>query len=143
MEAKERLTINLLAEQRPVVFEDLCNGKGTVNYNHNISEVFVKKTEGGGVEVVSDEAESTGKMFKYDCLRVDWPLTRNNILATLLNAKFDRNEEQKLMNDYEAAQLGILDESYKAPYVAFLKERKSLKEMVDADGDANNIPNTL
>ena len=143
MEAKERLTVNLLAEQRPEVFEDLHNGKGTIHYNHNITEVNVKETEGGGVEIVSDPAEATGTRFKHDTLRVDWPITKNNILATLLNAKFDRNQESKMVNDYEAANLGILDASHKQPYIDFLTERKALKEMVDADCDAHNIPNSL
>lgn len=140
---KDRLTQNLLAEERPEVIENLHNGQGTVHYNHNIKEVLVKESEGGSLEIVETEAEATGKRFQYDCLRVEYPTTRNNILATLLNAKYDRNQEDKMRNDYEAAKLGILEESAKQPYIDFLNERKALKEQVDADCEPLNIPNSL
>lgn len=143
MDNKERLTTNLLAEERPEVIENLHNGQGTVHYNHNIKEVLVKENEGGALEVVTEEAEATGKRFQYDALRVEYPTTRNNILATLLNAKYDRNQEDKMRNDYEAAKLGILEESAKQPYIDFLNERKALKEQVDADCEPLNIPNSL
>lgn len=143
MENKDRLTQNLLAETRPEVIESLNNGQGTVHYNHNIKEVLVKEGEGGSLEVVTEESDATGKMFQYDCLRVEYPTTRNNILATLLNAKYDSNKESKLVNDYQAAQVGILDESYKEPYLAFLRDRQNLKAQVEADCEPLNIPNEL
>ena len=37
------------------------------------------------------------------------------------------------MNDYNAAFLGILDESYIDIYKDFLQKRKELKEQVDSD----------
>lgn len=143
MDNKERLTQGLLAEERPEVIESLHNGQGTVHYNHNIKEVLVKEGEGGSLEIVEAEAEATGKRFQYDSLRVEYPTSRNNILATLLNAKYDGNTESKLVNDYQAAQVGILAESFKEPYLAFLRERQALKEMVDADCEPLNIPNSI
>ena len=141
MDNKERLTQNLLAEERPEVIENLHNGQGTVHYNHNIKEVLVKEGEGGSLEIVTDQAEATGSRFQYDSLRVEYPTTKNNILATLLNAKYDSNTENKLRNDYEAANLGILDESFRQPYIDFLNDRKALKEQIDED--CPNIPNAL
>lgn len=41
--------------------------------------------------------------------------------------------EQKKLNDYNAAQLGILDLSYVESYKTFLNERKALKDRVDSD----------
>ena len=143
MDNKERLTQNLLAEERPEVIENLHNGQGTIHYNHNIKEVLVKEGEGGSLEIVSDQAEATGRRFQYDSLRVEYPTTRNNILATLLNAKYDANTENKLRNDYEAAKLGILDASLQQPYIDFLNDRKALKEQVEADCEPLNIPNSL
>lgn len=143
MDNKERLTKNLLAEERPEVIESLHNGQGTVHYNHNIKEVLVKETEAGGLEIVTEEAEATGRRFQYDVLRVEYPTTRNHILETLLNAKYDSNTESKLVNDYEAAQAGILDESYKEPYLDFLRDRVALKAQVEADCEPLNIPNSL
>lgn len=141
MDNKERLKKGLLAEVRPEVIEDLHNGQGTVHYNHNIEEVLVKEGEGGSLEIVTDQAEATGTRFKYDALRVEYPTTRNNIFATLLNAKYDANTESKLRNDYEAANLGILDESYKQPYIDFLNDRQALKVQVDTD--CSTYPNSL
>ena len=143
MDNKERLTKNLLAEERPEVIENLHNGQGTVHYNHNITEVLVKENEGGGLEIVTDQAEATGVRFQYDSLRVEYPTTRNNILATLINAKYDGNTENKLVNDYNAAQTGILDASAAEPYLAFLRDRQAIKAQVDADCEPLNIPNSL
>ena len=141
MDNKERLKKDLLAEVRPEEIEDLHNGQGTVHYNHNIEEVLVKEGEDGSLEIVTDQAEATGTRFKYDALRVEYPTTRNNIFATLLYAKYDANTESKLRNDYEAANLGILDESYKQPYIDFLNDRQALKVQVDTDCSA--YPNSL
>lgn len=41
--------------------------------------------------------------------------------------------KQKKLNDYNAALLGILDESYIDIYKDFLQKRKELKEQVDSD----------
>ena len=63
-----------------------------------------------------------------------WPtLTANKILEACINALWDKNVEQKKLNDYNAAQLGILDLSYVESYKTFLNERKALKDRVDSD----------
>ena len=38
-----------------------------------------------------------------------------------------------MLNDYNAAKLGILDSSYIESYKVFLNDRKSVKERVDGD----------
>ncbi len=126
MTNKERLSLGLLTEteQRPAVFEDLHNGQGTKMYNHNITPVYVKYGEGGAVEDIrTDEAEGYVPRYQYDSLRVDYPVNADNTFATLLNAKYGVDKESQMQNEYQSAVLGILDESCKEPYLAFLRDR--------------------
>ncbi|QOR58072.1 hypothetical protein [uncultured phage cr50_1] len=63
-----------------------------------------------------------------------WPtLTANKILETCINELWGTDVEAKKLNDYNAALLGILDESYIDIYKDFLQKRKQLKEQVDSD----------
>lgn len=71
--------------------------------------------------------------YSYNEVRV-WPtLTANKILEACINALWDKDVEQKKLNDYNAAQLGILDISYIDAYREFLERRKALKEQVESD----------
>lgn len=137
------LNIGLLAETRPEKIYDYNNGQGSFLYNHNITEVMVVKDENGSIAVTTDKNVATGTMYQYDSCRCEYPRTANNIFATLLTAKYPASVESKLSNDYQAADLGVLDESYKTGYINFLKDRKAIKEMVDADCLTLNIPNDL
>ena len=128
------LIIGLLAEkdQKPLVIDDLKNGQGTFHYNHNLKEVLVIEDENGGVTITEDE---------------EFPRTRKNIYATLLDARYPQDIQQKLMNDYQAAQMEILEdeeaEAAIAAYRAFLNDRKAIKAMVTADCKEHNIPDDL
>lgn len=71
--------------------------------------------------------------YSYNEVRV-WPtLTANKILEACINALWDKDVEQKKLNDYNAAQLGILGISYIDAYREFLERRKALKEQVESD----------
>lgn len=138
------LFIGLLADEKPEVIYDLYNGQGTFMYNHNIKEVSVIKEKECGITVTSDDDEkATGKMFQYDSVRVEYPKTADNIFSTLLTAKYPSKTESKLMNEYQSAMLGLLDESYKKPYEDFLKDRLAIRNMIDADAETYNIPTDL
>lgn len=134
------LSIGLLSKERPQVIDPYNNGQGTVLYNFNIVEVDVKEDEMGGISITSDPKTATGKMFQYDSLRVEYPTTADNIFSTLLSAKYPANTESKLVNEYQSAVLGILPASYKKPYEDFLRDRLAIREMVDEDCNALNIP---
>ena len=143
------LFIGLLAkiDQKPLVIDDLHNGQGTFHYNHNITEVMVIEDEDGNITVTTDEKKATGTMWQYDSLRVEYPKTRKNIYATLLEARYPHDVQQKLLNDYQAAQMEILDEDEAeaaiAAYTAFLTDRKNIKAMVKADCQEQGIPEDL
>ena len=137
------LMTGLLSKTKPQVIEDLNNGQGTFHYNHNIKEVAVVEHEDGSMTMADDEESATGKMWQYDCVRVEYPKTADNIFATLVTAKYPSNTESKLVNEYQSAVLGLLDEDYKKPYENFLKDRLAIRDMVDADCETYNIPNDL
>lgn len=147
MEKVSVLTTGLLSKEKPAVIDDLKNGQGTFLYNHNIHEVLVIEDENGGVTITDDPKKATGTMWQYDSLRVEYPKTRKNIYATLLEARYPQDVQQKLVNDYQAAQMEILEEAEaeeaEAAYRAFLQDRKSIKAMVKEDCLENNIPEDL
>lgn len=138
------LATKLLAKTKPDVIENLNNGQGTFLYNHNIKEVSVIESEMGGVQVTTDDdPEANGTMYQYDSLRVEYPKTADNIFSTLLTAKYPSKTESKLMNEYQSAVMGLLDDSAKEPYEAFLQDRLNIRSMVDADCETYNIPTDL
>lgn len=136
------LTTGLLADSEPETIFDLKNGQSTFLYNHNVKEVPVIKDE-NGVTVTTDEKAATGTMFQYDSLRVEYPRTADNIFSTLITAKYPANRESKLVNEYQSAVLGLLDENAKLPYEDFLKDRLEIRKTVDADCKENKIPTDL
>ncbi len=134
------LTIGLLADEKPEVIYDLYNGQGTFLYNHNIKEVSVIKGDDGSVSIATEKEKATGKMYQYDSVRVEYPRTADNIFSTLLTAKYPAKTENKLLNEYQSAVLGLLDDSFKKPYEDFLKERLAIRQMIDSDAETYNIP---
>ena len=65
------------------------------------------------------------------------PLTSNRITQAVIAARWDADYEQKLINEYNAAKLGLYDDDTAAAkidaYEAFLLERAALKAQIDAD----------
>lgn len=137
------LSIGLLSETRPSVIDPYNNGQGTVLYNHNIVEVDVIKDEMGGVTITASPKTATGKMYRYDSLRVEYPTTADHIFSTLLSAKYPANTESKLVNEYQSAVLGILPKENKKPYENFLRDRLAIRKMVDSDCATLCIPMDL
>lgn len=137
------LTTGLLSKTKPEVIDDLNNGQGTFLYNHNIKEVKVIENKEGGMEITKSAKSATGTMFQYDSVRVEYPKTADNIFSTLLTAKYPTKTENKLVNEYQSAVLGLLSEDAKIPYENFLKDRLSIRSMIDADCEKLNIPMEL
>ncbi len=136
MTDKERLSLGLLTEteQKPAVFEDLHNGQQTKLYNHKIKKVWVKYGDQGEVlDIKDEETEGYEQRWQYDSLRVEYPVDADNTFKTLLNAKYGKDKEIQMQNEYQSAVLGILPDSYKEPYEAFLTERFALKQMIEDD----------
>lgn len=123
-------------DNEPSVLEAV--GNGSHRYHYDIKAV---KTE--SAEKSSGEESSR---TQYECQEVIvWkPLTSNKITEAVIADKWDGNQEQKLINEYNAIQLGITTDkaeitSKTAAYKAFLVERARLKTIVDADCKALGI----
>lgn len=111
-------------------------GNGSYLYRFNIEE----KTSEVNAEGVEEPTES---MTQWECDEVTvWgPLTANKITEAVIASICPASHEQKLVNEYNAANLGLVggsktsDEAKAqiAAYKEFLDYRKQLKEQVDKD----------
>lgn len=107
-------------------------GNGAYRYRWNISEVEM--------EMGHDEVAK-----KWQCDEVTvWPtLTANKITKAVISEIWPSDYEQKLVNEFNAAQLGVYDEATATKkveqYRAFLVERNRIKAQVDKDCDALGI----
>ena len=106
-------------------------GNGSYLYRWNIEEIQVP-----------DNSDSETTVIKWQCEEVTvWlPVTPNKVTEAVITSKWDNNYEQKLVNDYNAAKLGVYGSTTSteatekmAAYTAYLNERKALKEQIDAD----------
>ena len=62
--------------------------------------------------------ETTGKQFKYEEVTVWAPLTANKITQKVLTSRWDSDYEQKLVNEYNSAQMRLLSEEEAAKKIA-------------------------
>lgn len=110
-------------------------GDGSFRYRFNIRE---EEKPAQGSEN-SETAEQAQPQIQWVCDEVTvWaPLSANKITEKVLTERWDGNYEQKLVNEYNSAQMGLLSEEEAAArieaYRAFLTERTALKSQVDAD----------
>ena len=107
-------------------------GNGAYRYRWNISEVEM--------EMGNDEVAK-----KWQCEEVTvWPtLTANKITKAVISEIWPSDYEQKLVNEFNAAQLGVYDEATATKkveqYRIFLVERNRIKAQVDKDCEALGI----
>lgn len=120
--------MKVIYDNEPSVLEAVGNGSHRYHYD------FKAKTES------AEKSSGTESKTQYECQEVIvWePLTSNKITEAVIADKWDGNQEQKLINEYNAIQLGITTDkaeiaSKTAAYKEFLAERVRLKAIVDAD----------
>lgn len=122
--------MNAIYDNQPEVLGAL--GNGAYRYRWNISEVEM--------EMGHDEVAK-----KWQCEEVTvWPtLTANKITKAVISEIWPSDYEQKLVNEYNAAQLGVYDEATATKkveqYRAFLVERNRIKAQVDKDCEVLGI----
>lgn len=102
-------------------------GNGAYRYRWNISEVEM----------------NIGAKWQCDEVTV-WPtLTANKITKAVIAEIWPSDYEQKLVNEYNAARLGVYDDVEASKkieqYRAFLVERNRIKAQVDKDCEALGI----
>lgn len=111
--------------QKPKVLEAV--GNGSYLYRYNITE---EQTE---------QAEQTEQQTQWSCEEVTvWaPLSANKITEKVLTERWGNNYEQKLVNEYNSAVMGLLSEEEAQTrieaYKTFLQERTILKTQIDND----------
>lgn len=104
-------------------------GNGSYLYRYNIKEEQTPQTE------QTEQTEQT----QWSCEEVTvWaPLSANKITEKVLTERWDGNYEQKLVNEYNSAQMGLLSEEEAQTrieaYKTFLQERTILKTQIDKD----------
>lgn len=123
-------------DSEPRKFEAV--GNGSFLYRWDIKEEpAVKMNE-----------EDTAERVQYSCNEVTvWaPVTSNKITQAVIGAMWESDYEQKLVNEFNAANLGVYGaktgEEAKAKveaYKTFLTERNALKAQVDADCEESGI----
>lgn len=118
-------------DNKPSVLEAV--GDGSFKYRFDIEEV---------VPELTDENANEEKRSQFKCQEVTvWsPVTSNKITEAVITEVCDNNYEQKLVNEYNAAQLGLYgsktgEEAKKhiAAYTEYLNTRAALKAQIDAD----------
>lgn len=108
-----------------------ANGDGSYTYRWNIQEVQVENhSENPGMD-----SGVVDNVVKWTCDEVVvWgTITNDKLKEAVINHLWGADKEAKLINDYNAVQVGILGEEYAAPYVEYLSKRKEVKEQIDAD----------
>lgn len=121
--------MKVIYDNEPSVLEAV--GNGSHRYHYDIKAVKEESTE---------KSSGTESKTQYECQEVIvWePLTSNKITEAVISDNWDSNQEQKLINEYNAIQLGITTDKAEianktAAYKEFLAERVRLKAIVDAD----------
>ncbi len=81
---------------------------------------------------VNPDPEAQSSWICYEVTICGLP-TENSITQAAFSALWGDGLEQKLLNDFQASQAGILDSAFATPYTDFLAERKALKEKIRED----------
>ena len=123
-------------DNKPSVLEAV--GNGSFKYRFDITE----KTPEAAATSSDDSSAQEEQKTQWQCQEVIvWsPVTSNKITEAVITEVCDHNYEQKLVNEYNAAQLGLYgsktgEEAKKhiAAYTEYLNTRAALKAQVDAD----------
>lgn len=110
----------IYSTERPKTIEEV--GNGSVRYRFYIEE---------------QTNESGNATYLYDEVIVWQPFSANDITKAVIEYLWPASYEQKLLNEYNAAQLGVYDADKAAKkieeYKSFLVQREKVKEKVDKD----------
>lgn len=117
-------------DAKPKKFEPV--GNGSFRYRWDIREEQAPK--------MNEEDDSERTQYSCNEVTVWMPVTSNKITQAVIGAMWESDYEQKLVNEFNAANLGVYgdktsEEARKRieAYRIFLTERNVLKAQVDAD----------
>ena len=116
-------------DNKPSIFE--ANGDGSYTYRWNITAVEIAA---GG------ESEETATKWECEEVIVWGTVTSDKLTEAVIGKMCPVGREQKLINEFNAANLGVYGAKTStaaqekiAAYKSFLTERDALKAQVDAD----------
>ena len=124
-------------DNKPSVLEAV--GNGSYKYRFDITE---KTPETVTTSSDDSNAQEGEQRTQWQCQEVIvWsPVTSNKITEAVITEVCDHNYEQNLVNEYNAAQLGLYGSKtgeeakrHIAAYTEYLNTRAALKAQVDAD----------
>lgn len=134
------------SDKKLEVLEPVGNGSYRYHWNIEETEIGKMKTENSSEEPENAEPR---KQWSANYVTVWMPLNANKITEAVISSLWDANYEQKLINEYNAAQLGVYDEETAQrkveAYRQFLADRQAVKEQVDEDWskwEAEHAPKT-
>ena len=120
-------------DNQPKKLEAVGNGSFRYRYNIREEEKPVQVSEN------SETSEQAQPQIQWVAEEVTvWmPLTPNRITAAVITEAFPADYEQKLLNEYNAANLGMIPdreetEKRRQAYTDFLRRRAELKKEIDA-----------
>lgn len=113
-------------------------GDGSIRFRYAVTEIStMNEAEENESSESSINESSSPQRTSWQCEEVIiWPpLTSNKVLASAIADRWPQDREQKLVNDYNSAQLGLIDESSKQQavqnYTQFLTARSQLKQEIE------------
>lgn len=110
-------------DEKPAAIEAV--GNGGYYYRWNIQEE------------TTESEEQPRKQWQCEQVIVYAPLTSSKIVQAAIAEVWGLDIENKMLNEFNGAQLGVYDEASAADKIAkykqFLAERNALKAQVDAD----------
>ena len=120
-------------DNKPSILEAV--GDGSYRYHFDIIEIKPEV-----MSPTNDMQEEQRTQWQCQEVIVWSPVTSNKITKAVITEVCDHNYEQKLVNEYNAAQLGMYGEKTSEEaqkrinaYTEYLSTREKLKAMVDAD----------
>ena len=126
--------MQVLYDNRPSILEKV--GNGSYRYRWNITEVEMPND-------MMEDNEKTRTQWSCDEVIIFAPLSPNKITEKVIAELWDSNYEQKLLNEYNAATLGMYDEDVAKSkidkYKVFLRQREAIKHQIDEDCKTLNI----
>ena len=118
------------SDNKPKVFEPI--GDGSYRYNYNIKVIEVNR-----LDIIDNKSIVKQTQWEYDNIIIYLPIDKDKITKVVITNTWNSDYENKLINDYNEISLGNLTEEEidkrTNKYIAFLQERKRLKEMIDND----------
>lgn len=112
-------------DSKPSVFEAV--GDNSTRYHWDITSE----------QVPAQEGQETREQWKCEEVIVFAPLSANKFVKAVIDEKWGNGYEEKLINEYNSAQMGLIDGEEAAQAIAryrqFLIDRAALKAQVEED----------